>query len=270
MTGLTMLSSGPPPGVPQIVAAIEDEIVSGAWPAGSRLPSERKLADQVAVSRPVVREALRVLTERGLIEVSAGRGSFVREVNPSGEANSADLLTRRGQIRARDLVAARTMLEAETAELAAIHRTDDQLEQMRDLLAAFERSTVPQTADLDLAFHESIALASHNPVLQMMFGSIRNLTHGIMLRSLTDRQVVGAAVPLHTVIFEAIRDQDPGRARAAMSEHIGTARKFYGSDMDLPLAEVLLKRADSSPSLSSVLRELSRVIAESAENDEQA
>lgn len=273
MTGLTRLSShasGPPPGVPQIVAAVEDEIVSGTWPPGFRLPSERKLADQVAVSRPVIREALRVLAERGLIEVSAGRGSFVREINASGESSNVDLLTRRGQIRARDLVAARTMLEAETAELAAIHRTDEQLEQMRELLAAFGHGNIQQTANLDLAFHESIAIASHNPVLQVMFGSIRNLTHGIMLRSLTDREVAGAAVPLHNVIFEAIRDQDPVRARAAMTDHIGTAKKFYGADMDLPLAEMLLARAEATPSLASVMRELSRTIAESGEEDATA
>lgn len=261
MTGLTSLGSGPPPGVPEIVAAVEEEIVSGRWPAGTRLPSERRLTDLCRVSRPVIREALRVVNERGLIVVSAGRGSFVRDLDPTGEGGSADLLARRGQVRARDLVAARGMLEAETAALAAIHRTDDQLAQMRDLLDAFSHATVPASADLDLAFHESIAIASANPVLQMMFGSIRNLTHGIMLRSLTDRRVSGAAVPLHTVILDAIEAQDPDAARRAMGEHIGAAEKYYGSDLDLPLVEVLRQRADSTPSLAAVLRQVSSDIA---------
>ena len=262
MTGLTSLRLEQPVGVPQIVTAIEDEIVSDRWPTGTRLPSERQLAELCAVSRPVVREALRVLTERGLIAVAPGRGSFVRGVNPSGEGGSADLLARRGDVTARHLVAARTMLEAEAAALAAVHRTDEQLAQMRDLLAAFQRASLPRDADLDLAFHESIAIASHNPVLQVMFGSIRNLTHGVMLRSLTDRDVRGAAVPLHEVILTAVARQDPDAARAAMVEHIGAAAKFYGTDLDRPLAEVLRTRADSSPSLSSVLHEVSRLIAE--------
>lgn len=254
MTGLTNLAHEQPLGVPQIVAAIEDEIVAKRWPPGSRLPSERTLAEMCGVSRPVIREALRALNERGLIAVSPGRGSFVRTVEATGEGGSADLLARRGEVHARHLIAARSMLESEAAALAAMHRTDEQLSQMRDLLRAFDGASVATSADLDLAFHESIAVASGNPVLQVMFGSIRNLTHGIMLRSLTDRRVSGAAVPLHDVILTAIADQDPERARQSMLDHIGAAEKFYGKDLDLPLSEVLRSRADAIPSLASVLR----------------
>ncbi len=260
MTGLTNLAHEQPVGVHQIVAAIEDEIVTKKWPPGTRLPSERTLAEMCAVSRPVIREALRALNERGLIAVSPGRGSFVRTVNPTGEGGKADLLARRGDVHARHLIAARSMLESEAAALAAIHRTDEQLGQMRDLLGAFEGASVARAADLDLAFHESIAVASGNPVLQVMFGSIRNLTHGIMLRSLSDRRVSGAAVPLHDVIVTAIAEQDPDAARRAMLDHIGAAEKFYGKDLDRPLAEVLRSRADATPSLASVLRDVGQSI----------
>lgn len=262
MTGLADLALDQPVGVPQIVAALEDEIVGRRWTAGTQLPSERKLAEMCAVGRPLIREALRALNERGLIAVAPGRGSYVRGVNPSGEGGSADLLVRRGDVHARHLVAARIMLESEAAALAATHRTDEQLRQMRDLLAAFYRAPLQQAANLDLAFHESIAIASHNPVLQVMFGSIRNLTHGIMLRSLTDRRVSGAAVPLHDVVLDAIVQQDPDRARVAMAEHIGAAGEFYGKDLDLPLADVLRSRAETTPSLSTVMREVSLLIAE--------
>ncbi len=258
MTGLTT-SDGLPFGVPEIVAAIEEEIVSGRWGVGTRLPSERRLADRFEVSRPVVREALRVLTERGLISVSAGRGSFVRQLRPVRGGN-AELLVRGGQVTARDLVVARTMLESEAAALAAANRTDEELGQMREILDRFDRSVVPEQADLDLAFHEAIAVASHNPVIQVMFGSIRTLTHGIMLRSLVDRAVTGTAVPLHTVILDAIAEADPDRARHAMSEHIGAARKFYGDDLDQPLADVLRRRAELTPELRAVLRDLSESI----------
>jgi len=257
MTGLTNLHDAGPPGVPEIVAALEEDIVTGHRPAGSRLPSERALADTCSVSRPVIREALRALTERGLISVSAGRGSFVRRLDPSMAGASADLLARGGQVTARDLIVARSMLEAETAALAALNRTDEQLQQMQDLLEVVASSTMPITANLDLAFHECISIASANPVLQLMFGSIRNLTHAIMLRSLTDRKVAGEALPLHHVILNAIVDQDPDEARRAMVEHIGTARKFYGPDLDIPLAEVIRARAETSPSLSAVLRGVS-------------
>ncbi|MFE6736567.1 FadR/GntR family transcriptional regulator [Microbacterium sp. NPDC057650] len=261
-SSLAHLAQDGPVGVRQIVDALEQEIVDGRWEVGSKIPSERKLAEEVSVSRPVVREALRVLSERGLITVAPGRGSFVRRLNPAGEGGNADVLVRSTPVSARHLVAARIMLEGETSALAAENRTDDDLRVMKELLSGFEDVPADRAADLDLAFHESIAIASHNPVLQMMFGSIRNLTHGIMLRSLTDREVRGTGAPLHEVVLTAIEAQDADAARAAMVEHLGAATKLYGSDLDRPLADVLRQRATSIPSLSAVLREVSARIPE--------
>ncbi|PDQ34119.1 MAG: hypothetical protein B5766_12860 [Candidatus Lumbricidophila eiseniae] len=260
MTGLTPAGELPA-GVPQIVAAIDERIVSGTWPEHSRLPSERTLAEQFSVSRPVIRESLRVLSERGLIVISAGRGSFVRRIDPASQGASAELLARRGAITAEHLIVARTMLEAEAAALAAINRTDQHIERLSELLEQFDHSTVPESADLDVAFHEAITVASGNPVIQVMFASIKTLAHGIVLRSLTDRKLAGAALPLHEVILTAIIEQDPDRARQAMSEHLGAARQFYGTDLNQPLADVLRHRAEIAPALGSVLRDLSRSIA---------
>ena len=82
MTGTTIFDEQHAGGVAPIVAALEDEIVSSRWPAGSKLPSERNLAEMLGVSRPMIREALRVLNERGLIHIYAGRGSFVQRTGP--------------------------------------------------------------------------------------------------------------------------------------------------------------------------------------------
>ncbi|MFI1092581.1 FadR/GntR family transcriptional regulator [Streptomyces sp. NPDC020917] len=255
MTGLTSSQPNAPLSGADVAAAMETRLLSGEWGVGTRLPSERLLALEYQVSRPVIREALRALQERGLITVSAGRGSFVRDLRPSSHGGDATLLARRGEVTARDLVVARVMLEGQTAALAAQNRTEDDLTDMRRILAAFDREkSLAATADLDVAFHESIAVASRNPVIQLMFGSIRPLTHGVVLRSLTDRAVRGIAVPLHDVVFEAIADQDPDAARAAMTDHIETAQHFYGPDLDAPLTDVLIRRATSSPDLAEVLR----------------
>jgi GntR family transcriptional repressor for pyruvate dehydrogenase complex len=251
MTGLTRLK-GSHPGVPEIVRAVEEMIVSGRWDEGSRLPSERRLSDECAVSRPVVREALRVLSERGLIEISAGRGSFVRRLSAHSGAGNVELLARGGQVTARDLVVARTMLESEAASLAAQHRTDQDVARLRELFTRFDDSDVPEKADFDLAFHEAVALASHNPVIQVMFSSIRTLTHAVMLRSLVDRAVIAHAVP-HDHILDAIIRQDADGARALMAEHIDTARNFYGDDLDRPLIEVLRSRLGSVPKLQEIM-----------------
>lgn len=245
-----------------LTSVLMDRVLSGEWAAGRQLPSERVLAQEFTVSRPVVREALRALRERGLIEVSAGRGSFVREVRLTADGGNADLVARQGGITARHLIVARTMLEGESAALAAQHRSAQDLQQMRKLLSAFAQAPSDVDAvDLDVAFHESVAVAAANPVIQLMFGSIRNLTHGAVLRSLTDPKVRSVAVPLHEVIFAAIRDQEPDGARAAMVEHIGAATAYYGPDLDSPLADVLHRRAERSPDLRELMERVSAAIA---------
>lgn len=247
---------------PQLSNALEHRLIGKEWRAGTRLPSEREFAEEYAVSRPVVREALRALQERGWIDVFAGRGSFVRELRLTADWVDPLLLVGRVDVSANHLVVARTMLETKAAELAADRRTWDDVTAMRRILARFETTdNIAEAAHLDLAFHEAIAMASQNPVIQMMFGSIRKLTHGIVLRSLSDREVRGTAVPLHGVILDAIAAQDPPGAAAAMSSHISAAERYYGEDLDAPLADVLTRRASQIPDLSELLSEVSRSIS---------
>ncbi len=242
---------------------LEERLVAGEWPPGSRMPSERVLAQQYTVSRPVIREALRSLQERGLISVAAGRGSFVRQIRPTSDGGDPLLLVRRGEVTARHLVVARAMLEGQAAALAAEHRSEDDLADMRRILDALDhQSALSARADLDVAFHEAIAIASRNPVIQIMFGSIRPLTHGVMLRSLTDRAVTGAALPLHNVILEAIASKNPDAARVAMTEHIEAAQHFYGTDLDVALSDVLNRRAAGAPNIAALLNDVSRSIAD--------
>lgn len=233
-------------------------MVSGRYAPGERLPSERQLVERYGVSRPIVREVLRSLQERRLITVQPGRGSFVREMRPTDGHHSLDVLTRRGQVTARDLVTARAMLECEAASLAASNRTDAHATRMRQVLAAFDASTdTAVQAALDVTFHETVAVASNNPVIQIMFGSIRALTHAIVLRSLTDREVRNAGARLHHVVLEAILERDAEAARAAMAQHMHLAERYYGLDLDAPLADVLNRRADSEPRVAELLRQAS-------------
>jgi GntR family transcriptional regulator, transcriptional repressor for pyruvate dehydrogenase complex len=239
----------------QLAERLEGAIVAQVWKPGAKLESERQLAERYRIGRPAVRETLRRLQERGLIVVQPGRGSFVRELRATHGTASAELMTRRGQITARQLARARQMLESESAALAAENRTEEELERMRRLLAEFDAaSDVTVMAEFDLAFHEAIMVASGNVVMQIMFGSIRNLTHGIMLRSLTDRRVRDAGAPIHHTVFDAIEAQDPDRARAAMLEHLHLAETHYGADIDEPLADVLRRRADHLPEVADALR----------------
>lgn len=219
---------------------LESQIVSRHFSAGTLLPSERVLSEQFGLSRPVVREALRALQTRGLIEPQAGRGSFVRDLHPTRDGASIALLVRRGEVTARHLVSARLMVECEAARLAAIHHTDADAQMLTDIVKAFESTSDPmEAAELDIAFHEGLALASANPVLQIMFGSIRDLTWRMMVRSLTDTDVRSVGGPMHRTILDAVLERRSDDAAAMMLDHIGLANETYGDDLDRPLSEII-------------------------------
>lgn len=268
MAGQTSLTTRAPQSGPisisTVAVVIEERLISGEYSPGERLPSERELAGQFGVGRSAIREVLRGLQEKGLIDSQPGRGTFAREVRLTDAHGSVELAIRRGGVTARELVQARTVLECEAAALAAEHRTDEQVDEMRMILSAF--NSAPDTgagAALDLAFHEAIVVASGNQVLQIMFGSIRNLTLGVVLRSLTDRNVRNAGVPIHEQVLNAVSDQDPEAARRAMASHMKAAEPFYGRDLDEPLADVLMKRAATSqPVIAELLLDASKRIDE--------
>lgn len=223
-----------------LIAVLENRILTGHWAAGVRLPSERDLATEFAVSRPVVREALKALQERGLIEVSPKRGNFVRQYTAENLMRPMNLAARAAGVTARQLMQARVMLETEAAGLAAVNaKKQDRTDLLRVHQLFAQPGEVHARAKVDLTFHETIARASGNPVIHMMFTAIQDLTYGLMLRSLSDRDVREAGEPLHTVILEHILDRDADGAREAMRRHLDLAKDFYGADMDANLAEVI-------------------------------
>ena len=219
-----------------VAGILAERVLSGQLPPDARLPSERQLAREFGVSRPVVREALRALVERRLIDVEASRGAFVRKDAGSGRYQPLDVEYRRRGTTARNLSEARLMLESETAGLAASHADDEDLATLRAAVERLEASATPlDRVRNDLAFHAALAAASHNPVIETMFASIQGLTVELMVRSAGDAEVVRKSEPYHRMIYEAIADRDADAARAAMQAHLGIAASTYGADYDQSL-----------------------------------
>ena len=216
-----------------LAAYLEDQIVHGFWQPGAKLPSERQFAEQFGVSRSVVREVLRSLIERHLVDVLPGRGAYVRDARASDAAGRLDAMLRRSHPTPRDLVEARTMLECAAAGLAAERAADVDLNTLGEALSRFDGAPgVVEQARYDLAFHLAVAHAAHNSVIETMFGAISGLAAEMMLRSLGDPAVARASVPYHRAIHLAIEARDPEGARAAMANHLAVAAKFYGDDFD--------------------------------------
>jgi GntR family transcriptional regulator, transcriptional repressor for pyruvate dehydrogenase complex len=219
-----------------IAGALAERVLSGELVADDRLPSERRLAVEFGASRPMVREALRSLIERGLIEVEPGRGAFVRGGTGPLRFQPLDLEYRRRGTTARQLSDARLMLETEAAALATEHANADDLAALGGALERLESSATPlDRVRNDLAFHMALVAASHNPVIETMFASIHGLTVELMVRSAGDAEIIRQSEPYHRVAYEAIRDRNPVAARAAIQAHLSIAASTYGDDYDRSL-----------------------------------
>ncbi|MFM2175823.1 MAG: hypothetical protein RLZZ527_899, partial [Actinomycetota bacterium] len=172
-------------------------------------------------------------------ETVPGKGVYIRKPNMLNAARNVHATIRQSSATARDLIEARSNLEEQCAGLAALRATDQDIQQMEVALKAFDDATslIPR-AQADIAFHSLIAKGTHNPVLQIMFGSITTLAFDTMLRSLSDPAIFKVGAPLHHTILQAIKDRDPDAARDVMSKHIHLAEKSYKADLDRELREI--------------------------------
>jgi GntR family transcriptional repressor for pyruvate dehydrogenase complex len=245
-----------------IASVLAERILSGDLAADDRLPSERRLAIEFGASRPMVREALRSLIERGLIEVQPGRGAFVRGDTGPRRFEPLDLEYRRRGTTARQLSEARLMLETEAAALATEHADAGDLSALERALERLESSATPlDRVRNDLAFHTALVAASHNPMIETMFASIQGLTVELMVRSAGDAEIVRQSEPFHRIAYEAIRDRNPAAARAALQAHLSIAAHSYGEDYDRSLdttAARALRLIGSGAGLEDFLRTVLR------------
>jgi len=198
--------------------------------AGTKLPSELKLCEQFGVSRTVIREALRVLHSRGLISISKGKGMFVREFSGESASGPLQFFLRMNFERSHvmDIVHARQILEPAVAELASVHRTEDDVERLSDDIQLLKecRSDAVELSTIDTRFHINISKASGNSLMPLLLEPIHRLIPDIKSSVYaTVEDAKQAAVQWHQEIFERIVVQDGPGARAAMMQHLKIAEE---------------------------------------------
>ena len=207
----------------QIVQQVEDSILSGQLKPGHQLPAERDLAQRFGVSRTAVREAVKTLREKGLVEAYSGRGTFVTNGTSQAIRQSLDLMIRFSQQEGSAHVAElRQVLEPEIAALAASRIEEQLLSTMRDAVATMDRNLHDPDAyvEADLDFHLAMAEAVGNPLILSLLDSIVGL-----LREQRSRIFKVDGGPErgqfhHKRIFAAIEKRDPEKAREAMRAHL--------------------------------------------------
>ena len=194
-------------------------IRDGEWPLGHRIPGETTLAAQLGVGRSTLREAIRELAGKGVLESRQGAGVFVTALDA---AEDWDAVLRRTTIAS--VVEARIAIEAEAAALAASRRTPTDLRNIRRTLAArgVTGQSVPDHVDADMAFHRAVIAAAHNDVLIQLFDAFLPRLRTAMIDMLRIAPVSSEESDhaCHRELAEAIAARSPEAAAAASRTHL--------------------------------------------------
>ena len=208
----------------QVAQQLSELIRGGEFPSGGRLPSERDLARQLGVSRPVVREAVIALEIAGLVEVRTGSGIYVRAPGPD---RARPLVLPDIGPSPFEVIAARKIVEPEVALAAAASRSGADLDGIAGALDAMRRA-VAEGEDLrpwDRLFHTRIAAATRNTLLAALVDEFWDHALKPISAALHPRTGLPenepAALAEHAVILQALRAGDGPAAREAMRAHLG-------------------------------------------------
>ena len=233
MTGsLEELMNSRPPQRPArlgtaVLSTIIDNIVSGALPPGSTLPTERELCAAFAVSRSVIRESVKVLEEKGLVRVKQGQGTTVA---PLEQWNLLDPLVLEASIRHDDtlktldaLVDVRVGLESQMTRRAAEVMSDEQLSELQAALISLEQLLDEIDAYMlaDTEYHDVIHRGSGNQLGRSIIRAIHPFARASMrYTGTTTTDDLASSHRGHTKIYERLAKRDADGAAAAMREHI--------------------------------------------------
>lgn len=205
--------------VDQAIEQLREAVRRGEWPVGGRIPPEADLAASLGVGRNTVREAVRALAHGGLLEVRQGDGTYVRATS---EVSGA--IRRLCGTELREVLQVRRTLEMEGARLAAVSRTEEELQRLTDLLAARERAwqqnRIEDYVRTDAEFHLLVVQCGHNSLLTELYrGLIEAITASVWTTSSEPSELAEIG---HSELLQAIRDADPERAAAEAGDFLGT------------------------------------------------
>jgi GntR family transcriptional repressor for pyruvate dehydrogenase complex len=212
----------------QIVQQIEDSIFKGELTEGSQLPAERELAEQFGVSRTAVREAIKALQEKGLVDAFPGRGTFVTSGTSNSMRRSLDRIIRTSEQNGWTyLVEVREILEPEIAALAATRADAEDITAMRQCVLKMDEAVRDSEAfiEADLDFHLALAEAAENPIVLSLIDSIIGLLREQRLRISMVDGGPERGQRYHRSILEAIERHDAHAARVAMQAHLWQVRE---------------------------------------------
>lgn len=208
-------------------------ILEQRLPAGAKLPSERQLAEALGVSRTVIREAIRLLEAKGLVEVRTGSGAVVRGISPEPVTESIAMLLDAADsgVSFQDVQAVRGVLEVATAGIAAEKATLEDLALLEEAFARMVHAgTVDEQIQGDYDFHLALAKATHNQIFVFLVQALNDILVPIWRNYWKAHAALGPADYIaadkeqatsdmyHGQVLEAIRRGNADEARQAMTQ----------------------------------------------------
>jgi GntR family transcriptional repressor for pyruvate dehydrogenase complex len=237
----------------QIVQQIEESVLKGTLKPGDQLPAERELAQRLGVSRTAVREAVKTLREKGLVEAYSGRGTFITDGTSQAARQSFDLMVKVGQQEGSPhLAELRLILEPGIAALAAARIQEPEIVALREAVAVMDGAQRDPEAyiEADLDFHLALAEAVENPLILSLIDSIVGLLREQRIRIFNVEGGPQRGQIHHKRILEAVERHDPELARNAMRSHLEQVREDSKAPVGLPPSS-RGKHAPSSPKVTS-------------------
>jgi GntR family transcriptional repressor for pyruvate dehydrogenase complex len=204
------------------LSEIKRMIVEGQLVAGERLPAERDLALTLGVSRPALREAISALIALNILESRQGQGTFVSSLEPELLAEPIDFLLRINESAIHALFEARRALESETAALASVRATDEELAGMAELVAGGREKLddVMAFVEHDIEFHRRIWRAARSSILASLLQSVGTLSRASRMQTGQALETRKKTVADHEAILRALQARDPVAARRCMVDHL--------------------------------------------------
>lgn len=219
----------------QVVQQLQELVISGRLQPGDKLPPERQLAEQLGVSRTVIREAIKTLEQRGLVKVLTGSGTYVSQMDPRIVSESISLLVQQSTSSFDHLNEVRRMLEieitgfaAERAQLEDIEAMEEAVQEMEDAVANMKGrpDLLEDFVEADLAFHDALAKAAQNPLLPILLDPISDLLVEFRRLASSGPGAPEDALNYHRKILKYLKARDVSTCRELMREHLEKAEEW--------------------------------------------
>ncbi len=218
----------------RIADTITEMIVQRKYRPGDKLPNELELSEELKVSRTTLREALRILATRGLVEVRRGIGTFVTR-SQSIHADYDVLKIQNTNVNVKDLYEMRLMFEPQAAYYACLRASDEELDTIFRYGEMDEQMILrrdPQWDEYEQKFHNAIASATHNPFITSLLPVFNRAIHQGIILANESPEVAEVTLHDHRLLMNYLKERFAEGARAAMHLHIINTMRAFSIDVD--------------------------------------